>query len=206
MPPPRARLHKNSGKFSNIPKKPPSTHSNSSANGTASDSTGGSGTESDRQFELELYWCIQQLENTLGAPHIRENAKKVEDTNKLINTLKSASQPLIKKRQIMRTTFGDYRSKMAEEEKTMALNPESVRFDAPSGKIKHHFVKKAAILSEEKDYRFNFSNINLDDAESHREDSTVVLVKSDCMQERKMGPIEFTDNSFRFNFAIDDQA
>ncbi|XP_053684095.1 UPF0488 protein CG14286 [Sabethes cyaneus] len=204
MPPPRARLHKSTGKLSSIPKRPSSQGSNTSNGASTANSPVGPGTETDGQFELELYWCIQQLENSLSAPHVRENNKKVEDTTKLINTLKSANQPLIKKRQIMRTTFGDYRSKMAEEEKTMALNPESVGFDEPRKKIRHHFVRKAAVLTGDKDFRFNFSNIQLDD-EPNKKDTTVVQSdsKSNKGQERIVRPLETTDNSFRFNFSID---
>lgn len=122
---------------------------------------------------------------------------------KQINVLKSANQPLIKKRQIMRTTFGDYRSKMADEERTMALNPESVRFDdAPSKKAKYHFVKKAAVLNEEnKDFRFNFANIQLDDEEKRPEQPDEPTVS--CRKEVKVRTIPPSDNSFRFNFAIE---
>ncbi|EAT46907.1 AAEL001955-PA [Aedes aegypti] len=205
MPPPKARLHKTTGKLKTIPKVPQSV-----VNQTPSSSSPGtpqsvsSPPEVDRQFELELYWCIQQLENSLNAPHMRENKKKTDDTLKLINTLKSANQPLIKKRQIMRSTFGDYRTKMAEEEKTMALNPESVRFDAPKKKAKYHFVKKAAIFSEDnKEFRFNFANIQLDDGEAQPEEnqpSEPVLPR----KELKVRVIPPSDNSFRFNFNVED--
>lgn len=128
-----------------------------------------------------------------------------EDTMKLINTLKSANQPLIKKRQIMRSAFGDYRTKMADEEKTLALNAESVRFDAPKKKAKYHFVKKAAILNEDnKDFRFNFANIQLEDApdvepEANQPEEPVVRRK-----ELKVRVIPPSDNSFRFNFTVEE--
>ncbi|KAL9704669.1 hypothetical protein quinque_008187 [Culex quinquefasciatus] len=210
MPPPKAKLHKNTGKLKTIPKHsgtPPRPAPASSSNGpaTASDAAGPS--EADRQFELELYWCIQQLENSLNAPHIRDNSKKVEDTLKLINTLKSPNQPLIKKRQIMRTSFGDYRAKMAEEERTMALAAGSVGFDAPKKKAKYHFVKKAAVLSGERDFRFNFANIQLEDdggsgagaksEENGAKEVTERVVVPGC------GVIEPSDNTFRFNFSVE---
>lgn len=203
MPPPKARLHKTTGKLKAIPKSAPTIASRAAANASSDDTVAQSSpSESDRQFELELYWCIQQLENSLNAPHIRENNKKVEDTMKVINVLKSANQPLIKKRQIMRTTFGDYRSKMAEEEKTMALNPESVRFDPPKKKAKYHFVKKAAILNEEnRDFRFNFANIQLDDEEKGQQLPDESIVR--CRKDVKPGTVVPSDNSFRFNFTID---
>lgn len=40
---------------------------------------------------------------------------------KTIRLLKSSNQPVIKKRQIMHTAFGDYRAKMQEEEKRLNL-------------------------------------------------------------------------------------
>lgn len=131
----------------------------------------------------------------------------VEDTLKLINTLKSPNQPLIKKRQIMRTSFGDYRAKMAEEERTMALAAGSVGFDAPKKKAKYHFVKKAAVLSGERDFRFNFANIQLDDGgegsggakreENGAPEATERVVVPGC------GVIAPSDNTFRFNFSVE---
>lgn len=44
-----------------------------------------------------------------------------QDTEKTIKLLKSANQPMIKKRQIMKTAFGDYRAKMQEEERRLGL-------------------------------------------------------------------------------------
>lgn len=44
-----------------------------------------------------------------------------QDTEKTIRLLKSSSQPMVKKRQIMQTAFGDYRKKMLEEEKRLRL-------------------------------------------------------------------------------------
>ncbi|XP_058462283.1 UPF0488 protein CG14286 [Malaya genurostris] len=203
MPPPKVKLHKNTGKQKSIPKLPPnrSTSGTQVSEITTNHMPQAGPTEPDRQFELELYWCIQQLENSLNTPHIRENNKKLEDITKLINILKSPSQPLIKKRQIMRTNLGDYRTKMAEEEKTLALNPESVGFDAPKKKAKYHFVKKAAILNGSNDFRFNFSNIQITDdiVETKAEVNTQseVSVCKPCI-------VGSTANSFRFNFTIEE--
>lgn len=43
-----------------------------------------------------------------------------KESIKALNILKNNSQPIIKKRQIMNLTFGDYRSKMADEEKKLS--------------------------------------------------------------------------------------
>lgn len=107
----------------------------------------------------------------------------------------------------MRTSFGDYRAKMAEEERTMALAAGSVGFDAPKKKAKYHFVKKAAVLSGERDFRFNFANIQLEDdggsgAKSGEEENgakevTERVVMPGC------GVIAPSDNTFRFNFSVE---
>lgn len=51
-----------------------------------------------------------------------------QDAEKTLRILKGANQPLVKKRQVMRNTFGDYRAQMAEEEKKLSLG-KSFRFE-----------------------------------------------------------------------------
>ena len=62
-------------------------------------------------FEQELEWCIAQLELT------RSDASKMQkiDNEKYIRLLRSGKSPLPRKRQLMKTLFGDYRSKMIKE-------------------------------------------------------------------------------------------
>ena len=62
-------------------------------------------------FEEQVDWCIRQLE--LGLHH-RDATKAQKDSNeKNIRTLRSLKVPVPRKRQLMRSLFGDYRSKMA---------------------------------------------------------------------------------------------
>lgn len=42
-----------------------------------------------------------------------------QDAEKTIRSLKSHNQPMVKKRQLMQLAFGDYRRKMADEEKKL---------------------------------------------------------------------------------------
>lgn len=84
-----------------------------------------------QRFEVELYWCIQQMQSALNSGKLSEkqgkgklktfriygDSKTVQDHRKALNTLMSHSAPVIKKRQVMRLSFGDYRAKMAEEDK-----------------------------------------------------------------------------------------
>lgn len=88
----------------------------------------------------------------------------------------------------------------------MALAAGSVGFDAPKKKAKYHFVKKAAVLSGERDFRFNFANIQLDDggegsggakSEEELDGAPERVVVPGC------GAIAPSDNTFRFNFSID---
>ena len=61
-------------------------------------------------FEEQVEWCIRQLE--LGL-HRRDATKAQKDSNdKNIRTLRSLKVPVPRKRQLMRSLFGDYRSKM----------------------------------------------------------------------------------------------
>ena len=64
-------------------------------------------------FEQELEWCIAQLEMGLT----RSGASKMQkiDNEKYVRLLRSGKSPLPRKRQLMKTLFGDYRSKMIKE-------------------------------------------------------------------------------------------
>lgn len=118
MPPPKLRLHsgrggkvKLGGKFPPLQVEAPESPVNNE--------------EAASQFEVELCWCVQQLEITMQTTG-KLNQKQMQDAEKNLKILKSPTQMLIKKRQLMRTLFGDYRSKMAEEEKTMYSGKEFI--------------------------------------------------------------------------------
>ena len=88
-------------------KKKASTSMNRSTGVPSSEST-----EEEKlfTFEEQIEWCIGQLE--LGL-HRREATKAQKDSNeKNIGTLRSLKVPIPRKRQLMRSLFGDYRSKM----------------------------------------------------------------------------------------------
>ncbi|NXM07668.1 CH033 protein, partial [Tyrannus savana] len=69
--------------------------------------------QSEEQLQRELDWCVQQLE--LGLKTQKPTPKQAEDALRAIRTLRSDKAPLVKKRQLMRAMFGDYRKKMQEE-------------------------------------------------------------------------------------------
>ncbi|XP_022248382.1 UPF0488 protein CG14286-like isoform X5 [Limulus polyphemus] len=67
------------------------------------------------KFEEELCWCINQLQLSIESKNVSQ--KQVEDSIKMLKTLQNPKAPLIKKRQVMRGAFGDYRLKMKEDKK-----------------------------------------------------------------------------------------
>lgn len=119
MPPQRAKLHKTTGKLKTIPKLTSPSSSSQEQNLQPSTSRTEEDSESTRQFEIELCWCIQQFQISIDSGKL--NPKQIQDTEKNIKKLKG-SAPLIQKRQLMRTSFGDYRTKMAAEEKKMGMS------------------------------------------------------------------------------------
>merc|ERR1712156_792966 len=65
-------------------------------------------------LQNEVAWCIDQLFQSINSGKLSE--RKGKEYQKTIATLKSPKSSLIRKRQLMRTTLGDYRSKMANDE------------------------------------------------------------------------------------------
>ncbi|XP_013410528.1 UPF0488 protein C8orf33 homolog [Lingula anatina] len=82
------------------------------------------GLSPEESLERELVWCIQQLEAGLASQ--KSDSKQVQDSLKILKTLKNPKAPLVKKRQMMRMTFGDYRKKMQEEEKRFAASAKKI--------------------------------------------------------------------------------
>ncbi|XP_044159852.1 uncharacterized protein LOC122945077 isoform X1 [Bufo gargarizans] len=65
------------------------------------------------ELRRELDWCVEQLE--IGLQRQKSTPKQVEEALRAIKTLRSEKVQLVKKRQVMRLMFGDYRLKMEEE-------------------------------------------------------------------------------------------
>ncbi|XP_015120028.1 UPF0488 protein CG14286 [Diachasma alloeum] len=115
--------------------------------GSSESSASGLDLETENKFELELCWCIQQLELSMNSNKLGD--KQIRDAQKSLKLLKSNNVPLVQKRQIMRTTFGDYRAKMLQEEKKHSKSASTVRIVTPKPKEnKSVFLKKAKGLSE----------------------------------------------------------
>lgn len=170
MPPSKVKLHKNTGK-SNGPQKKLDPTENQGL--TASQ---------EEQFQSELYWCINQLQQALSLGKL--NSKQVQEHTKALNTLMNNNAPMVKKRQVMRLSFGDYRTKMVEEEKKAKKVSMKISSKGPSEKSQ--FIKKA--LGSGNGFQFNFEQPHEEKSEKVAldESKSVIFVKS--------------DNSFRFNF------
>ncbi|KFV69288.1 UPF0488 protein C8orf33, partial [Dryobates pubescens] len=67
----------------------------------------------DEQLWKELDWCVEQLE--LGLKTQKSTPRQAAEAAQAIRTLRSDKAPLVRKRQLMRAMFGDYRRKMEEE-------------------------------------------------------------------------------------------
>ena len=113
-------------------------------------------------MQTEIVWCVKQFEQSLASGKLSE--KKAAEAMKSIKILKNPQSKLIKIRQVMRTNFGDYRAKMAAEEKAGKLDHGKVKevkpppavatagsseSKAPSDKVT--FIKKSASKAGTKD-------------------------------------------------------
>ncbi|KAM8961378.1 UPF0488 protein C8orf33 homolog [Pelodytes ibericus] len=67
------------------------------------------------ELRRELDWCVEQLE--IGLQRQKSTPKQMDEALRAIKTLRSEKAALVKKRQVMRVMFGDYRNKMEEEKK-----------------------------------------------------------------------------------------
>ncbi|XP_065061244.1 UPF0488 protein C8orf33 homolog isoform X2 [Rhopilema esculentum] len=135
--------------------------------------------EDDENFESELCWCIEQLE--LGVRNKNPSKDEAERTSKLIRLLKSEKSSKVKKRQVMRNTFGDYRKKIAAEAKQ------------ESSKIKSE--PKISSVSETKVKRSVF--IRKKEIEDQNDSQYQALDESEKGTEWRFHQSE---NSFQFSF------
>lgn len=114
-------------------------------------------------FEEELLWCIEQLQISLTSNKL--SPKQTEESMKILKTLKNSKAPLVKKRQIMRQAFGDYRSKMKDEEKRFKLDKSKMKISVVKNESGSKFLKKHIKKSEEvNSSHFKFDFPSPDDA------------------------------------------
>ncbi|KAG5344062.1 U488 protein, partial [Acromyrmex charruanus] len=110
--------------------------------------------------------------------------KQVQELSKQLHSLKSNTAPLVKKRQIMRNTLGDYREKMAEDERKFSKTVSVVKFTGSTSlEKKSIFVKKAAGCSTQN------SNRQTDDRRTQN-----------TLQSTEQAVCNKTESPFKFNF------
>ncbi|KAL2767409.1 UPF0488 protein C8orf33 [Daubentonia madagascariensis] len=134
----------------------------------AAEEAPGSAEAQAKQLAQELAWCVEQLE--LGLKMQKPTPKQKEQAIGAIRTLCSKRTPLPRKRQLMRSLFGDYRAQM-EAEWHEALR--ALRAAAHSAKVqpvdettrkksrrvcRHRPAgrAKATVDTPDEEFRFNF--------------------------------------------------
>lgn len=117
------------------------------------------------QLARELAWCVEQLE--LGLKRQKPTPKQKEQAVGAIRTLRSEKTPLPRKRQLMRSLFGDYRAQMDAEwrEALRALKaaPHSAQVQLvgeaarkKSGRVCRPRPAERTKTSPDEEFRFNF--------------------------------------------------
>lgn len=142
--------------------------------------------EEIRLLDFEVCWCVEELEKiSLKGP------KQSDEANAAIKTLKSPNVPVIRKRQIMRKFFGDYKRKVGNSlDKTKTKHVDAKFTESSSSELP--WVKKELGLREEpaKPFFFNFPQPEKSEPEN----------KEDAVDEPTYIKIPLSDNSFKFNF------
>lgn len=153
------------------------------------------------RFPLELRWCLQQLEDTMKKK--KSTPREAEDILKSYKVLAGQKAPLVKKRQLMRSLFGDYRKKMAEEEKKFKMGTPSLK-TCSSAPSKSRFIKHKTHLGNDQpgvndDKCIETKSVT---ADSIGEKETVSEVTSTAENSSKLNFNSESGNSFRFNFSV----
>lgn len=115
-------------------------------------------------LEDELEWCIAQLE--LGMLRTGATKSQKQQNGRSLSTLRGTKTPLPKKRQLMRSLFGDYRSKMktqpipesvvTKEVSLEAAKPEAIQTLGTYYRQSTPQTGKGAHVQGDEDFRFNF--------------------------------------------------
>ncbi|XP_039110073.1 UPF0488 protein C8orf33 homolog isoform X2 [Hyaena hyaena] len=120
------------------------------------------------QLARELAWCVEKLE--LGLKMQRPSPKQKEQALGAIRILRSERTPLPRKRQLMRSLFGDYRAQMEAERqealrvlrtaaRTAQVQPVTEATRRKSGRVcrtRQAGVAKATLDTPDEEFRFNF--------------------------------------------------
>lgn len=76
--PPKPKLHKDKGRLKTIPKKVENTNPSEPSTSTSQD-------VENQQLEVELVWCIQQLQSALNAGKLNQKQSTMLYISKYVN-------------------------------------------------------------------------------------------------------------------------
>ncbi|XP_065501269.1 UPF0488 protein C8orf33 homolog isoform X2 [Caloenas nicobarica] len=143
--------------------------------------------QSNDQLWKEVSWCVEQLE--LGLKTQKPTPKQAEEALRAIKTLRSDKAPLVKKRQLMRTMFGDYRKKM-EEDWCKEL------------KLMETALKSATIVEVKRDILNKNCRFIRKCSGAYRKSQGSAESPSESPRTLNTGPFQFLNcqEEFRFNF------
>ncbi|XP_060552561.1 UPF0488 protein CG14286-like isoform X2 [Ruditapes philippinarum] len=174
--------------------KPKPVKPDSSADNTSESDLPDNCEEMKAKFEQELIWCIEQLQ--LGLDTSNPNSKQAIEGTKALKILLSSKAPMIKKRQVMRNTFGDYRKKMAEMEhkSTIAARKGKITSAETKNMQKSTFFKKSTTRKSD----------NATPVKTYS-DTHIENQSENCNNNNSHADTGADLNSkFQFNFKIDD--
>ncbi|CAH1775189.1 unnamed protein product [Owenia fusiformis] len=143
------------------------------------------------KFELEVLWCINQLE--LGVQNSKGGPKQVQSSLKLIKVLRNPKTPMVKKRQVMNKTFGDYRKKMADEQKKYGSSVKKMSINPISSKSAQSTYYKRSTQKPD-------SNISESDKETPVQNSINLAIEMD--KPNSSYNYEPPSKEFKFNFQV----
>ena len=154
---------------------------------SAQDSERTVGEESKSTFDKELEWCITQLQ--LGL--LRKDASKTQkqENERHLRTLNSPKAPLPRKRQLMRSLFGDYRTKMKRQQAQSFPEPQISSVEKEALEASGKFYKESASHTQPKTHAHTACSAGLGDS-------------TEVVKELLTHGNRFTEQ-FSFNFEID---
>ncbi|XP_067659305.1 UPF0488 protein CG14286-like [Haliotis asinina] len=157
------------------------------------------------RFEREVAWCKEQL--FLKLHHVKLDSKQGFDLARAMKILDSDKAPMIKKRQAMRTTLGDYRKKMKDDEKKQAAAAKKVVLK-PADESQTKLSKCLKLSSSQQQQKMGdisscvdkkLTDLSLAD---HKDESSGDSDEKSQNLDSQSDTFKFekSDNKFRFNF------
>lgn len=135
--------------------------------------------EKEEELKKHLSWCVDEI--VLGLKSKKPNSKQFGECAKILKVLTSSKAPVVKKRQLMRQTFGDYRKKIDAEErkweqellkitKLQGFNskarPTGTKYRLSTSKSLHRtaLIKLTALKLTTADHQFYLFNFQLNES------------------------------------------